>query len=50
METQSNKKKVLPLVATLVVTLLMMMLLTSMPLPVQASAITFNKSNFHDPL
>jgi hypothetical protein len=50
METQSNKKTVLPLVATLGVTLLMMMLLTSMPLPVQASAITFNKSNFHDPL
>jgi hypothetical protein len=48
METQS-KKNVLPLVATLV-TLLMMMLLTSTPLPVQASAITFNKSNFQDPL
>jgi len=50
METQSNKKKVLPLVSTLVVTLLMMIILTSMPLPVQALAITFNKSNFHDPL
>jgi len=49
METRSNKK-VLPLIAILVVTLLIIVLLISMPLPVQASAITFNKSNFHDPL
>jgi len=49
METRSNKK-VLPLIAILVVTLLIIVLLISMPLPVQVSAITFNKSNFHDPL
>ncbi|MDQ5870337.1 MAG: hypothetical protein M3530_11515 [Thermoproteota archaeon] len=48
MEIQS-KKKVLPLVAILGI-FLMLMLSTSMALPAQASAITFNKSNFHDPL
>jgi len=48
METQS-KKKVLLLVAILA-TFQMLMLSTSTVLPAQASAIIFNKSNFHDPL